>query len=66
MEQEKNQVKQFAIVSGKGGTGKTTIAAAFAVLAESRGFESRTAHKGKNDQKSFLLGHYRTLSNRDI
>jgi MinD superfamily P-loop ATPase len=33
MEQEKNQVKQLAIVSGKGGTGKTTIAAAFAALA---------------------------------
>jgi MinD superfamily P-loop ATPase len=36
MEQEKNQVKQLAIVSGKGGTGKTTIAAAFAALARNK------------------------------
>lgn len=36
MESEKNQVKQLAIVSGKGGTGKTTIAAAFAVLARNK------------------------------
>jgi MinD superfamily P-loop ATPase len=36
MEQEKNQVKQLAIVSGKGGTGKTTIAAAFASLAKNK------------------------------
>jgi MinD superfamily P-loop ATPase len=36
MEQEKNQVKQLTIVSGKGGTGKTTIAAAFAALAENK------------------------------
>jgi MinD superfamily P-loop ATPase len=36
MEQEKNQVKQLAIVSGKGGTGKTTLAAAFASLATNK------------------------------
>ena len=36
MEQEKNQLKQLAIVSGKGGTGKTTIAAAFASLANNK------------------------------
>jgi len=36
MEQEKKQVKQLAIVSGKGGTGKTTIAAAFAALARDK------------------------------
>jgi MinD superfamily P-loop ATPase len=36
MEQEKSQVKQLAIVSGKGGTGKTTIAAAFATLAKNK------------------------------
>jgi MinD superfamily P-loop ATPase len=36
MEQEKNRVKQLAIVSGKGGTGKTTIAAAFASLAKNK------------------------------
>jgi MinD superfamily P-loop ATPase len=36
MEQEKKQVKQLAIVSGKGGTGKTTIAAAFAALAKNK------------------------------
>jgi len=36
MEQQKNQVKQLAIVSGKGGTGKTTIAAAFAALAKNK------------------------------
>ena len=36
MEQEKNQVKQLAIVSGKGGTGKTTIAGAFAALARNK------------------------------
>jgi MinD superfamily P-loop ATPase len=36
MEQEKNQVKQLAIVSGKGGTGKTTIAAAFASIARDK------------------------------
>lgn len=36
MGQEKNQVKQLAIVSGKGGTGKTTIAAAFASLAKNK------------------------------
>jgi MinD superfamily P-loop ATPase len=36
MEQEKNKVKQLAIVSGKGGTGKTTIAAAFAALAKDK------------------------------
>jgi MinD superfamily P-loop ATPase len=33
---EQNQVKQLAIVSGKGGTGKTTIAAAFAALAKDK------------------------------
>ena len=27
-------MKQMAIISGKGGTGKTTVAAAFAELAE--------------------------------
>ena len=31
-----NEIKQLAIVSGKGGTGKTTIAAAFASLAKSK------------------------------
>ncbi len=31
-----NQIKQLAIVSGKGGTGKTTIAAAFAALASNK------------------------------
>ncbi len=31
-----NQVKQLAIISGKGGTGKTTIAAAFAALARNK------------------------------
>jgi MinD superfamily P-loop ATPase len=36
MEQEKNQVRQLTIVSGKGGTGKTTMAAAFATLAENK------------------------------
>ena len=33
---EKNEIKQLAIVSGKGGTGKTTIAAAFAALAKNK------------------------------
>jgi MinD superfamily P-loop ATPase len=33
---EQNNVKQLAIVSGKGGTGKTTIAAAFASLAQDK------------------------------
>jgi MinD superfamily P-loop ATPase len=33
---EQNQTKQVAIVSGKGGTGKTTIAAAFASLAKNK------------------------------
>ena len=36
MKQEKNIVKQLAIVSGKGGTGKTTIAGAFAFLAKNK------------------------------
>jgi MinD superfamily P-loop ATPase len=36
MEEEKNPVKQLAIVSGKGGTGKTTIAAAFASMATNK------------------------------
>ena len=36
MEKEKNPVRQLAIVSGKGGTGKTTIAAAFASLANKK------------------------------
>ena len=36
MQQEKNQVRQLAIVSGKGGTGKTTIAGAFAFLAKNK------------------------------
>jgi MinD superfamily P-loop ATPase len=31
-----NQIKQLAIVSGKGGTGKTTIAAAFGSLATNK------------------------------
>jgi MinD superfamily P-loop ATPase len=33
---EQNEIKQLAIVSGKGGTGKTTIAAAFASLANNK------------------------------
>jgi MinD superfamily P-loop ATPase len=33
---EQNQIKQLAIVSGKGGTGKTTVAAAFAALAKNK------------------------------
>lgn len=33
---EQNEIKQLAIVSGKGGTGKTTIAAAFAALARNK------------------------------
>ena len=33
---EQNGIKQLAIVSGKGGTGKTTIAAAFASLAKNK------------------------------
>jgi MinD superfamily P-loop ATPase len=33
---EQNEIKQLAIVSGKGGTGKTTIAAAFAALAKNK------------------------------
>jgi MinD superfamily P-loop ATPase len=33
---EQNIIKQLAIVSGKGGTGKTTIAAAFAALAKNK------------------------------
>jgi len=36
MEKEKNRIKQLAIVSGKGGTGKTTIAAAFAAIAKDK------------------------------
>jgi MinD superfamily P-loop ATPase len=36
MEQEKNRLKQLAIISGKGGTGKTTMAAAFASLAKNK------------------------------
>ena len=36
MEQEKKSIKQLAIVSGKGGTGKTTIAGAFAFLAKNK------------------------------
>jgi len=35
-EVEQNKIKQLAIVSGKGGTGKTTIAAAFASLAKNK------------------------------
>src|SRR4030043_616067 len=30
------EIKQLALVSGKGGTGKTTIAAAFAALAKNK------------------------------
>jgi MinD superfamily P-loop ATPase len=33
---EQKEIKQLAIVSGKGGTGKTTIAAAFAALAKNK------------------------------
>lgn len=33
---EQNEFKQLAIISGKGGTGKTTIAAAFATLAKNK------------------------------
>jgi MinD superfamily P-loop ATPase len=33
---EQNEIKQLVIVSGKGGTGKTTIAAAFASLAKNK------------------------------
>jgi MinD superfamily P-loop ATPase len=33
---EQNEIKQLAIVSGKGGTGKTTVAAAFAALAKNK------------------------------
>jgi MinD superfamily P-loop ATPase len=33
---EQNEIKQLAIVSGKGGTGKTTIAAAFASIAKNK------------------------------
>jgi len=33
---EQNEIRQLAIVSGKGGTGKTTIAAAFAALAKNK------------------------------
>jgi MinD superfamily P-loop ATPase len=33
---EQNEIKQLAIVSGKGGTGKTTITAAFASLAKNK------------------------------
>jgi MinD superfamily P-loop ATPase len=33
---EQNDIKQLAIVSGKGGTGKTTIAAAFASIAKNK------------------------------
>jgi MinD superfamily P-loop ATPase len=33
---EQKEIKQLAIVSGKGGTGKTTIAAAFAALAKDK------------------------------
>lgn len=36
MDQDKNVIKQLAVVSGKGGTGKTTIAAAFAALARNK------------------------------
>jgi MinD superfamily P-loop ATPase len=36
MGKKPNEVKQLAIVSGKGGTGKTTIAAAFASLAKNK------------------------------
>jgi MinD superfamily P-loop ATPase len=36
MEKELNEIKQLVIVSGKGGTGKTTIAAAFASLAKNK------------------------------
>jgi MinD superfamily P-loop ATPase len=36
MEGEQNKVRQLAIVSGKGGTGKTTVAAAFASLATNK------------------------------
>jgi MinD superfamily P-loop ATPase len=36
MEQEKNRLKQLAIISGKGGTGKTTMAAGFASLAKNK------------------------------
>ncbi len=36
MEQGKTQIKQLTIVSGKGGTGKTTIAAAFAALSRNK------------------------------
>jgi MinD superfamily P-loop ATPase len=35
-EREKDQIRQLAVLSGKGGTGKTTIAAAFASLAKSK------------------------------
>jgi MinD superfamily P-loop ATPase len=35
-EEGQNEIKQLAIVSGKGGTGKTTIAAAFASLARNK------------------------------
>lgn len=35
-EREKDQIRQLAIISGKGGTGKTTIAAAFASLAKNK------------------------------
>jgi MinD superfamily P-loop ATPase len=33
---EQNQIRQLSILSGKGGTGKTTIAAAFAALAKDK------------------------------
>jgi MinD superfamily P-loop ATPase len=36
MEGKHNKIKQLAIVSGKGGTGKTTLAAAFASLARNK------------------------------
>jgi MinD superfamily P-loop ATPase len=37
MSGERNEIKQLAIVSGKGGTRKTTIAAAFSSLAKNKG-----------------------------
>jgi MinD superfamily P-loop ATPase len=33
---EQNEIKQLAIISGKGGTGKTTVAAAFAALVKKK------------------------------
>ena len=56
-------LKRFTLITGKGGVGKSTLAAALALLSAQRGFRTLVCELNTHERVSRLLGHEPAGSN---